>query len=132
MPIAPYDFASVSVITLPGGNESAEVDLVIITGYALINFPAEQRNQGDWVRDEVVFSLGPAIPRLWSSSMIAFPATVETLDPASSMFGWGVDSVNTSHDATSQKVVAHVQVVSKTPASNILRIGFQINAVGQG
>ena len=136
MTITPYDFDAVKIIGIPFPISGPPGPTIvgfhfIITGYAMINFPGNERNPVDWVRAEVEFSLGPKISKLWESSMIAFPATFETLQSNPVNFGWGVDNAFTTFDEPSQMVVAHVLVVAKTAFSNILRIGFQINIAGQ-
>ena len=125
--ITPTDFAGVKTITM--GVHAGHI-LQITTGVAIACFPGAETNPGDWIRDEVSFLIGPTLgdvpPNFVSCNAIVFVATFDQAG-ASNSFGWGIDEAWADYNQQEKQVRVHARIVSKTPQSEIIRLGFVVH-----
>jgi len=135
MPFSPASFANVEVMQV-GVNGPADANqLFIVTGVAVINFHGPIK---DYNRDVVTFLVpqagegNPAPldigPHFRDAIAIAFPATIDS--SIDRPVGWGVDSVNTVLDGTSNvRLTANVAVLN--PGGHFIRMGFQAHILAR-
>ena len=106
-------------LDLPGGQEF----LYIFNGYVTFTFTGAG---GDWTRDTLSFSVGPAIPssQFRGGTVICFPSGVKST--SGSQVGWAVDTSAVTHSGDGPVTVTADLAVYATSSQKLFRIAFQV------
>lgn len=106
-------------LNLSGGQQL----LYILNGYVTFTFTGAG---GDWTRDTLSFSVGPAIPtsQFMGGTVICFPSGVKST--SGSQVGWALDNSALTHSGDGPVTVTADLAVYATSSQKLFRIAFQV------
>jgi hypothetical protein len=86
---------------------------------------------GDWKRDTLSFSVGPAIPasQFMGGTVICFPTSVKST--SGSQVGWAIDNSTLTHSGDGPVTVAADLAVYASSNQKLFRIAFQVMVLEQ-